>query len=94
LLLTPKASENYGFTYLNYNTTNNFIEEIKHLSIVGSNKVDKGVQALKYIMRSFTKNQKEIVKLLAKWQLENPKGSLDLNTLWEMSCEGMILTTQ
>ena len=44
-------------------------------------------QGLKYVLESFTDNQRNTIFMMARWQYENKGKTLSLNSLWNMSFE-------
>lgn len=68
-------------------------QEIQFMISSDTNKNDL-TQGLKYVLESFTDNQRNTIFMMARWQYENKGKTLSLNSLWNMSFEEQIFTSR
>ncbi len=91
-LLDPMTSEKLKLIHYNYNTEITNYEEMRFEENIMKTKYENEYKSLCYIYKSLTQNQKDILKLLAAWQLENEKKSgISQAELLELCIDEMIL---
>ena len=92
-LLDPITSEKLKLIHYNYNTEITNYEEMRFEENIMKTKYENEYKSLCYIYKSLTQNQKDILKLLAAWQLENEKTKSGISQaeLLELCIDEMIL---
>lgn len=95
LLLQPKTKENFRFVFMQCNTGQKYTEEFQYIQPMSSSKKDKKEAALKYVMESFTKNQKSIVRIVAAFLLANPEEpGITFKQLFEKCLDEMVVSSE
>lgn len=86
--------DNYSFYYLKFNTFENYDMEINDKnSLTGEKNIKEGM-GLVQILKSLTRNQRDMIKIIAKLQLKNNTSSLVLKNLTNYLIDDMIASSQ
>jgi len=86
--------DNYSFYFLKFNTFENFDMEINDKnSLTGEKNIKEGM-GLVQILRSLTKNQRDMIKIIAKNQLKGNTLILTLKNLTKLLIDEMIASSQ
>ena len=86
--------DNYSFYFLRYNTFENYDMEISDKNSLTGEKNIKAGMGLVQILKSLTQNQRDMIKIIAKEQLNGNGNQLSLKNLTNLLITEMIASTQ
>jgi len=83
--------DRFGFIGVELNTYEDFDFEFEYQSPLFSFKNDNQEVGLTFVLKSMTKNQREIIRQIANHQLQNPQDKgISLKDLLELCVENML----
>jgi hypothetical protein len=86
--------DNYSFYFIKYNTFENFDMEINDKnSLTGEKNIKEG-SGLVQILKSLTRNQRDMIKIIAKTQLKGNTLNLTIKNLTNLLIDEMIASSQ
>ena len=90
-LWSEQMLDRFGFIGVELNTYEDFDFEFEYQSPLFSFKNDNQEVGLTFVLKSMTKNQREIIRQIANHQLQNPQDKgISLKDLLELCVENML----
>jgi origin recognition complex subunit 2 len=91
MLWSEQMLDRFGFIGVEINTYEDFEYELEYQSPLFSFKNDNQEVGLAFVLKSMTRNQREIIKLIAQHQLNHPQDKgISLKDLLELCVEHML----
>lgn len=91
MLWSEQMLDRFGFIGVEINTYEDFEYELEYQSPLFSFKNDNQEVGLTFVLKSMTRNQREIIKLIAQHQLNHPQDKgISLKDLLELCVEHML----
>jgi hypothetical protein len=95
MLWSEQMLDRFGFIGVEVNTYEDFEYELEYQSPLFSFKNDNQEVGLTFVLKSMTRNQREIIKLIAQHQLNHPQDKgISLKDLLELCVEHMLAFSQ